>query len=613
MRTSSKIGLSIAFLSLAIAAFTAANTPAVGYELSIYTATPRHFWLAVSTVLAIGVIGGIVHSDRQTGYIFVGATVAAILLVVSLPYLRGYYFIGQFDMLQHLGHSLDLAENHLGRNPYPGIHFLGIFLSFIGGLSVRDGLMLGVTPIYLVFILSLPFIARQFQTQKEPGRYTTIIPLLLGVWVPPIIAVVIPRMQPLPTVMGMFVLIFVLGVAIKTSQCGKRTQQRYNLVLIILTAALVFYHPQQSLISIAVFSVFVLPLVLTKLRHREIKVTSRAILIMVCAPTIVLLQWITTRYVLEGALFSLVYGIIHSLGGVSSVSPPSSPIQQFGGSTLILLGRALSIPILVGCLAAIGIFKAIHSFWGNLSSQQLRAALTSTDGQVVRYATAFLPCFTLAGIYIAAGDMPQVTRYLAIVVALGTPIAGLELANYLRSRQSRQSQAIVAALIIIGALVALPTVFASPYLYYPNQQVSAGQMAGYDHVYSNTEAPERTQLVTVDTDAIRHYRALYGTEEYLSIQNSAQVENPIVTKRGENVVAVHFDNRSLTDGRADSYYLMSTAYARQQHTDLYKGIRFTETDFAYLSESPGIRQVYDNGDARLYYIDVRENSTDTSS
>lgn len=107
------IGAIICFVLLAIAVLVAHQSPATGYELSIYAATPSAVWIC----LFLSIIGGvaiIVHQVATGGYknshLWLIGLLILILASVSLlylPYIRGYVS-WRGDNISHLGLVKDI-------------------------------------------------------------------------------------------------------------------------------------------------------------------------------------------------------------------------------------------------------------------------------------------------------------------------------------------------------------------------------------------------------------------------------------------------------------------------------------------------------------------------
>ena len=120
------------------------SSPATGYEASIYSATPRLFWVANVLNLIIG-LGIIVHqityknNRRESklwiiGFVLVFLTFAAVL---SLWIIRGYALLGEGDPLTHLGVIRNIiSTGHMeSSNYYPITHIYLAQLSEISNIS----------------------------------------------------------------------------------------------------------------------------------------------------------------------------------------------------------------------------------------------------------------------------------------------------------------------------------------------------------------------------------------------------------------------------------------------------------------------------------------------
>jgi hypothetical protein len=253
----------------------------------------------------------------------------------------------------------------------------------------------------------------------------------------------------------------------------------------------------------------------------------------------------------------------------------------------------ISIVVGIAVIAAVG--RIISS---KFDGQPLSSLISNDDGHLLRFIASFIPVGLFGLLNMAAGDLPQVARYIAVMIALGTPIAAGKLILWPVRWDFKKGKKVLVIIIILGTVVSIPTIFASPYLFTPTHHVTEAQVEGYEFIFENSEATNQ-RLVAIDTEVVRHYRAIYGNEKYLSILDSNLVSNPYRSKRGENIISSHFNNHRI--GETEEFeYLMSTSYAREQQVYLYNGFRFSKSDFNYLRSNSRISTIYDNGDARLY-------------
>ncbi len=138
-----------------------------------------------------------------------GLGVTATVLIALLPALRGYYFYGFADSLQHLGWTKDIriTSEVVEENPYPGIHIMSELLARVMAMPVRRTLLLIVPLYFALYALAASLLARLLLGQRGRAGYQAIaVGLLISILTPPIIAPRLPNFQPIATDAGLFIL-----------------------------------------------------------------------------------------------------------------------------------------------------------------------------------------------------------------------------------------------------------------------------------------------------------------------------------------------------------------------------------------------------------------------
>ncbi|MFB6179797.1 MAG: hypothetical protein ABEI77_08745, partial [Halorientalis sp.] len=148
--------LTLGFLAVAGAVLTATRSPATGYEVSIYSATPVTFWIACSVAFlaAISVAVSPLYEDVAPFVLVLGGS--TMLTIAALPVLRGYYFYGLGDSLTHLGWARQLAA---GSDPlaffYPGSHLIAAAIAALG-YEMPYAMLLSVVLFTLLYLVCVP-------------------------------------------------------------------------------------------------------------------------------------------------------------------------------------------------------------------------------------------------------------------------------------------------------------------------------------------------------------------------------------------------------------------------------------------------------------------------
>ncbi|MDS0295347.1 hypothetical protein [Halogeometricum luteum] len=589
MRKSVKALFSVGLFCLASAAIVAGESPSTGYELSVYAGTPVLFWGFTSVSMALGIVGGLYLCTYYQRLAAAGLALTVVMLIATLPYIRQYYFYGQADSLQHLGWAIDMlsTSNPLERNPYPSLHLISLALSSVLEIPLRRAFLLSMPVTYLLFAVSTPLIARSFI--DDNGGHSTTIGLLFSTLSTPIIVVRLPNFQPIATVAGLFILLFVVYLLFRTTQ-SSGLERRFSSVLLIALIGLVFFHPQQALVAVALSLIFIATSNISGFsRYRHISTLSA-----VTAASIVLGYWLVTRRVLVGAAAALISGLNAARGGISSATPGAG-FQDIGGNLVTLFARTLGVQIAISIIV-VGITTV--SVW-RLAQYYSRpnVEFPTRESMQLRYIVGFVPLIALAVVNLGSGNLPQVVRYAAALVALGTPLVVAHFA-ILRSRYDNQSVvATLTVVLLIGAAVSVPVMFRSPYVYQPAPHVTETQLDGYEWTFKNRD---NQSVASVNTDVSRQLIALRGFEEGNRAWGEGSLRPLAPDRRGIGFVPAHFNDRNLRDLSTRPYLLASTEYGYQRNVGLYDGLRFNELDYQYIETETN--RIYSNGEFNLYRI-----------
>lgn len=599
MNRSEKIAFSICLLGIAVAVLSANLSPARGYELSILRATPPLFWIGISFPLIGGTVGALMFGRLRSRTAAAALAVSGVMIIALLPVIRSYYFYGQSDALQHLGWATDIVSglNLVGQMFYPALHTLAAMLTQITSLPVNRTLVFLMPCFYLVFVLSLPLLARMFVPPRASSNRQSVVPiaLLFSLLTPPIIAVRMPNFQPIPTVAGLFLVPLLLWIGISISQVDGQSRGRYS-VFVVLFVALIFYHPQQSLAGMLALGCYVSASVLVdRLSGNRSPAATSTVLNGTIVGGTVLAFWLSNISNFGAAISSLIIGLQGSSG--ASVAVPGTGLQQIGGSIIDLFLRVLLIPTLIGLTAGatgvIILFTAVKKYTGGEGG----TSLPSSKKVTFQYLVAFLPIFVIAMLTLSGGKLAQSVRYIGLLVALATPVVALQF--WQASYDHQKVKVIVVVVLLIGTALAVPTMFRTPYNYQATPHVTEAQLSGYDWLFDYQA--ENTPISSVDTDVRRQ---LLATAGFLPGNERAWKQNivaPTNSTRGPGLIPAHFADRTLTEIAPSPWYLVSTSWARTQHTTLYDGLQFTEGDFQHLNQTSVVSKTFTNGDMRVYH------------
>jgi hypothetical protein len=585
--------LVLGFLSLTGGIVFASNDPPTGYELSIYTATPVRFWIGVSVAFVVSLFVTFTAGrvwQRSVGLLLAGMSTVA---TAGLPLVRGYHFYGSNDSLTHLGWARDVVTGTTDPETlfYPAIHLLSIAFYRLTVLSLERSMMLAVLLFVALFLVFVPLSVRTITDSYD----AVAIAVFSAAFLLPITNLSThihthPFTQA-TLFTGMLLFIFFIYVTRSTSPSGL-SLNALDLLLAVVSFGLILYHPQQAANVLILF-------VTVSLVQFVVSRTSLGIADSVRAqrrfyvPTVMfaaLFSLWSARYEL---FFSVTEFVAVTVVRLLTGSPgPIGESVQSQGASLSSLGAGL--PEIVFKLMFPSLVLSL------IAATLMLAAVTNRLDQrfgdrnaIVLYLTlGLLPITGIFGVYFLGSISEQYFRhwgFMMLIVSVLAPIAYYRLLGGISGNVSVTTlrTAIVGLLVVLLPL-ALLTVFPSPYLYMPNQQVTDTQMDGYETAF--TYHNQSLDLVGIRGGPYRYSDGIQGV---------AATEDEYQYLRG-----VSSENMSrLPETEGAPRYLVFSQFDVEREVGAYQGLRYSQSDFGAVRSQPGVHRVSSNGDVELYYIE----------
>ncbi|WP_147301776.1 hypothetical protein [Haloferax sp. Atlit-48N] len=577
----------VACISVVVAAIFAHTTPAVAYEVNIYSSTPIGFWVGLVGSILTALILCLYYRSRLA----VPIVVLDLVLLTSLPLMRGYAFFGLYDALVHLGWTRDLLQGTrlYDVSLYPAMHMWSAVVIRLTGLEPNHVLMLSIPIIVVSFGLFSILLTRSLSASELSPQVALFVPLMLL----PLMPVKLPKLQAVPTVFGLFYSITPVYFLIQYF-----TSERWeNLLLFLLTGiALIYIHPQQSLVVAAILCASV---VVHFWRVKEIhKSTAIVTVIYLC----ISVSWMVSRPGFRGAVQKLIIRYLSyspTNTAVSTATP--SGLTAVGGSFVEITAKLLSVPVFFIALSVVAAF--IHG------QRVFRRESNRNDVLITIVFIGLVPIAVLSMVFLAGGAISQTLRY----VGAGLVFAGVLGAVQITSISSlvvraggtvAQGRKVIMVILAICLIVSMPTAYKSPYLYQPTGHVTESQLVGYKHTFDTQDSRE---LISTYTSIYRYYTAEYGT---LRVRRGEDIERGRkLLGRPDNprnapsdipaaFASYHYKNVTSLSG----YSLIVTDYSVSRNVDLYDGRRYRSEDFDKINSSPHLNKVYSNGGYKLYTV-----------
>ena len=178
----------------------------------------------------------------------------------------------------------------------------------------------------------------------------------------------------------------------------------------------------------------------------------------------------------------------------------------------------------------------------------------------------------------------------ALVLASITIYEGLHVVSDWLSPTAAQT--IVAGAFAALLVLSLLSVFASPYVYRQSQHVSEQQLHGYETAFDN--AADGTTFAGFRGAPNRYADALNGQE------TRTRAHTSITPETVEQGPMSYYD----TDR-----YLVVSQLDYEREVVAYRGLRYSDDDFAALVAPPSINRVQSNGEFTTYYVPASDDTT----
>ncbi|RZV10896.1 hypothetical protein BDK88_2102 [Natrinema hispanicum] len=541
-------------------------------ELSIYQATPLTAWaLILLAFLAFVTVSLIATRPKQS--LAAAGIVMLTALIILLPWIRGYRYLGQHDSLTHLGWTISTLNGTASPLDtfYPALHHYAALTSQVLGLSASHTLLLLLLLLAICFILGMIIIPRQYYSEEK-----TILIVFIACSLAPLLTVKLPVLQPNPTTSALLFLPFPIYTALKLTE----KTDRGTILAIITFLSLLFYHPQQAMVFLPFATVCILA------RDKSDKLS----LILVFG--ILFATWMS----MQTWFLKSIQRVFVAMFSLSPAGDMSAAADQGANISVIIL-RVLAPRVLIGLFGAIMVAVSIVALRTYQTRRHHRHAILLSIGGVV--GTLFVT------LYVVAGHSMQYFRYSGHVLVYGTILAAMGI-GWLASNQSTLTKHITRnRLLIVGMIILLvsaPTIHRSPYTAKPTGDIPQSQLEGYETSFTYRE--DNVKMAELYSPAFRYRDGLYGRQESRDGLGMVRAEN--VTYGPDslyNPVPSQFANGSLCQSQTQLGYVAVTASDKNRIRELGGG-KYTHQELDYLNST---NQVYSNGNYWLYRVCTTKN------
>jgi hypothetical protein len=577
---------------LAAAAVALVVPPASGYEISIYAAYPWYFWAAIVGAIFVGQLvmlsSAADDSESHTGTFGLLLSLAAVVTLTLLPYLRGYPVYGRGDVLTHLGLIRDLRTYGTVGNIYPPMHLLVEALAGATGLepvTLINFLPMVFTAVFLGSMYRLVVVITDDRRRAMFAAPFVLFPVLGSSHV---IAV--------PFTLSLLLTPFALYLLV----LERRTSTIPVRVMLLLgVIGVVLFHPLTGL-----FLMFVLLLYAGTERVLAAGYPSQSPSSVASFTVAVFAGWYLSFVGILIRFRNIVDDFLRQRSSESQLEGTVNTVERTGAD----LADVVRIAVLQYGDAAI-----LYGF-----------ATTFVAGMALRWSLGrlqpgrFTPLFGATTLLFIGASVVFLTNDL--IVGFGRPLGfgtifAAALAGWFwyalwqRTDHGAAKSAFavgIGAVLLLLVLLSVASMFSSPPVAQTNQQVTQMELDGMEWTLENRN--DELLIEEFGITQFRHYQMRNG------------IEDPSPTVRREETRPPDHFNYTTYETLGRSYetdtYLVLSRLGRitypAKFPDYRDQWRFTPGDFARLEHDPSVASIYDNGEFDAYWISADTNRTAAS-
>lgn len=582
-----KLVLTVGFLGLAVGLYSAWNTPATGYEVSIYGSTPVVFWGGVGLAFGAGATVCVISVRDTIAGLAVALGGLTAVSIVGLPILRGYQFFGLSDALTHLGWANEIAagERTVLDLFYPGSHSVSVLLAKTLGIPVPRGMMLCLTILVGVFVLFVPLSALVLTNARGP----TVVAAFSGFMLLPfnhISTHLLYHTYSLAVLFLPFVLYLLVLYLSRDVNADRllRLPSADDIALVVAAATLLLLHGQVKLnFIIIVGSILLFGEVITFRRQDTDSTGLRPLYGQFIAITVLWFVWVL-QFPQAPSLFSGMIDAVHGylLGTEPAgevVTKRSRSAGQVGTTLWDLFLKIFLVPAVYSVFTVVLLVMAKRDTSPKFGRSERPIILS--------FGFAFVVLGVFFSLHLPGRLSEYFFRHVGFSILLATVFGAIGLSYTASSIRPRTGPGVVRAgsLILFGLalLLALLIVFPSPYILNNNPHLSEHQSSGYATAFEHHDE-------SVPFSGIRG-----GPGRFV---DGLDPDRRVVTTEGLTERGL----REPTAVAASSFYLPVTEADYLQETVAYKELRYSAESFEVLRNRPGLDLVQTNGEFDLYRL-----------
>ena len=599
-----KAVLNFLFLLLSVALIITWNTPATGYEASIYRSTPLILWVSLIASVIVGIALVVVaiakdELDRSSFWkigfllVFLSYTVCLALFII-----RSYYmWCMTGDPASHIGWIKEtINTGHIaGGVIYPVIHI------YVSEIVFFTGLDLSVLHKLVPVIFSVLFILYMYAFAKTVFSNTAAA-LLVGIVSCSIFSTDF-YLNLIPNGLSSLLLPLVLFVIFKYLY---QRRLAWAVPLSILMILYPVFHPVPTMVIGLVFLTLwiphTIPGVMRYVREREITLSDlKNYKLKPILPLLVMLTWfifwISLFRIWDNTLRS-IFQTIFSEGTPSEAMDLLDKVsyaQGYGYSVIEIGIRQYGVVMLLFALSVLAVLLILRNLY---------------HGRYDKYTLALLGPFGVLSIVMPIlflFDLPfnafRFLHALKLLMSVLSAYALYTILTYIRgtSLPRRTTFAMVIVVVVISGLFmgGMLNLYPSPYNLGMSYHNTHSEAAGMEYVYGHRDVTTPLSGITVapgrfaDALLTPEERSIQRLSRYLDDEDKAPWR--FGYDMDSSISSIYSRETDLVIVPKDKVIYVDLFPDMAQH-------RFTSQDFERLKIDPGVDFIYSNGEFDFFKI-----------
>lgn len=602
-----RVLLLLGFVALAGAIRLAHASPADGYELSLYRATPPSVWLllAFSAAVSFTVVAYSVEGPAWPLAALLGGLV--VLTVVGLPLIRGYHFYGLADALNHLGFARKIASGHRSFSSYiyPGAHTIAVFLGRFTGWGIPRSMLSVVLAFVAVFVVFVPLTTAKIVSNTRAVQFSTVAALLLM----PVNNVGTTLQFHSFSLATLFApVVFYLLVSHLVGDAADETLpgslSTVSVLMPVVGFALTLFHALTMFDLLAILGATALLQMVARLVWSSHPLgQTRAVYGQLGVLTLVWLFWSSGHFRFQRTAEKSLNTLLGILQGTSETAPGVQSRAESAQSLGISVWELFLRLQLVEFLAMVVVVALVLWHWSGRSTPVSGERPTS----ISYFAFGGLSLVPVIVIQIHGNVSHLFFRHLGFSFVVVSILVGVAL-NRFRTEVSLdwgRLRPVFVAVAVVALVLSAATFYTSPFIYRFNQQVPEEHMAGYETAFE--EQPEEAVVWFGPFRPFGRYKTSLASKPETSWYPGIVFPPPRSTGTPPpdalDDLVQYYETHPEPIVRRDHYVPVSQVTVDHE-VDLYGGERYTAADFEDIDDQERVHRIRANSVMTMYYVDL---------